>query len=86
MVCYVLNFQLQASFVNSLAVFRYDTLFDYGKDLQDDKAEEVVNRYHNKLMKDVQADLEAENEKRLNNGDLTYPYLLPKWLPNGIQT
>ena len=86
MICYVFNFQLQASFTNSLATFRYDTLYDYGNDLKDSKAKEVVNRYHRYLMNVVQPDLEAENKKRLYNGDLTYPYLLPKWLPNGIQT
>ncbi|XP_078383880.1 polyunsaturated fatty acid 5-lipoxygenase-like isoform X2 [Oculina patagonica] len=77
---------LQASFTNSLATFRYDTLYDYGNELWDKKAKEVVNRYHSHLMEVVQRDLEAENRKRLYNGDLTYLYLLPKWLPNGIQT
>ncbi|XP_078384528.1 polyunsaturated fatty acid 5-lipoxygenase-like [Oculina patagonica] len=77
---------LQASFTSSLATFRYDTLYDYGNQLPDGKARDVVNRFHHILMGALQPHLEEENEKRQQNGDLTYPYLLPKWLPNGIQT
>lgn len=69
-----------------LATLRFDTLYDYGNELQDSKAQEVVKRYYTYLMNVVQPGLETENEKRLSNGDLTYPYFLPKWLPNGIQT
>ena len=86
MACYVLTFQLQSSFVNGLASFRYDSLFDYYKELKDEAARKIVNKHFNRLREDVQPDLERENKKRLDNGDLTYPYYLPTWMTNGIQT
>lgn len=72
--------------MNALASFRYDTLFDYYNDLEGEAAKRIVNTHYNRLMGDVQRDLEDENRKRLANGDLTYPYYLPKWMTNGIQT
>jgi len=72
--------------VNALASFRYDTLFDYHDKLDDEEAKKIVRKYYNRLRETVQPDLEREDKKRLANGDLTYPYYLPSWMPNGIQT
>jgi len=77
---------LQGAFVNALASFRYDTLFDYHDKLDDEEAKKIVRKYYNRLRETVQPDLEREDNKRLANGDLTYPYYLPSWMPNGIQT
>ena len=80
------NFQVAASFSNSLATFRFDSLFDYGNELEDNKAVNLVNAYYSYLMRKVQPLLQERNKKREKSGDLTYPYFIPRWLPNGIQT
>ena len=85
MACYA-SFQLQSAFVSALASFRYDTLFDYHDKIDGEAAKRIVRKYYNRLMETVQPDLERENRKRLSNGDLTYPYYLPSWMTNGIQT
>ncbi|XP_078378230.1 polyunsaturated fatty acid 5-lipoxygenase-like isoform X2 [Oculina patagonica] len=77
---------LEASFSNSLGTFRFDTLFDYGNELDDRKAVNLVNGYYSYLMHVVQPHMQEENRKRQEKDDLTYIYLIPRWLPNGIQT
>lgn len=77
---------IEASFSNSLALYRFDTLFDYGNDLKDIRAVKLVNGYFSYLMNVVQPEMEDTNQKRKEKGDLTYPYLIPRWLPNGVQT
>ena len=72
--------------MNALASFRYDALFDYHDKLDGEEAKKTVRDHYNRLMETVQPDLKRENKKRLANGDLTYPYFLPSWMPNGIQT
>ena len=72
--------------MNALASFRYDTLFDYHDKLDDEAAREIVKKHYEILRETVEPDLKRENKKRLSNGDLTYPYYLPSWMPNGIQT
>ncbi|XP_031570628.1 arachidonate 5-lipoxygenase-like [Actinia tenebrosa] len=76
----------QASFGVSLATYREDSLFDYGKTLKDGKGRKVVSRYYNYLKDVVDPLLEMRNHKRLVEGHLTYPYMQPRWVPNGIQT
>lgn len=73
-------------FSNVLASFRFDSLFDYGNELQDIEAVNIVNRYYQDLMRIVQPQLQETNRKRKENGDLTYPYMIPRWIPNGVQT
>ena len=65
---------------------RYDVLFDYGKHLKDDRAKAVVNKYYDRLLGSITDEITARNQKRLQNGKLSYPYLLPKWMPNSIHT
>lgn len=77
---------VQGSAFNLLGVLRFDTLFDYGNELQDDKAVNLVNSVYIHLTKVVQPCLQRKNQMRKEMGDLTYPYFIPKWLPNGIQT
>jgi len=78
--------QIQNSAFNTLGVFRLDSLFDYGNDLQDVKAVNLINDYYSYLIRIVQPRMQEMNQKRKERGDLTYPYFIPKWLPNGIQT
>ena len=82
----VFHFQIETSFHNSLGSFRFDSLFDYGNELKDIKAVNLVNGYYSYLMQIVQPRMQEVNRKRKENDDLTYPYLIPRWLPNGIQT
>ena len=70
----------------SLGSIRYDVLFDYGKHLKDDRAKAVVNKYYGRLTGSINDQMSARNEERLKNGKLSYPYLLPKWMPNSIHT
>ena len=80
------KFQIHSSAFNTLGIFRLDRLFDYGNFLEDTNAVNLINRYYSKLMQVVQPKLQSLNRKRKDRGDLTYPYFIPKWLPNGIQT
>ncbi|XP_015779645.1 PREDICTED: allene oxide synthase-lipoxygenase protein-like [Acropora digitifera] len=77
---------IEASFTNSLALYRYDTIFDYGNNLKETRAVQLLNQYFGYLMNVVQPEMQLKNQRRKDNGDLTYPYLIPRWLPNGIQT
>lgn len=77
---------IQSAAFNSLGSFRFDSLFDYGNELDDTKAANLVNAYYCRLMDKVQPYLQARNRLREKNGYLAYPYFIPKWLPNGIQT
>ena len=79
-------FQLQSSAFLSLGEFRFDSLFDYGNELQDIDAANLVNDYYSYLMTIVQPHMQAENEMRKQTGYLTYPYFIPRWLPNAIET
>lgn len=77
---------IEASFVNSLGTFRFDSLFDYGNELEDPKATKVVNDFYCFLMRVLQPKMQLINRKREKYGYLTYPYFIPRWLPNGIQS
>ncbi|XP_044164783.1 allene oxide synthase-lipoxygenase protein-like [Acropora millepora] len=77
---------IEASFTNSLALYRFDTMFDYGNNLKETRAVKLLNEYFGYLMNVVQPEMQLKNQQRKDNGDLTYPYLIPRWLPNGIQT
>ncbi|KAJ7384832.1 hypothetical protein OS493_019509 [Desmophyllum pertusum] len=77
---------IQSSFSNSLGTFRFDTLFDYGNELDDIKAVNLINSYYGYLMEVVQPLMQDLNQERKDKGQLTYPYLTPRWVPNGIQT
>ncbi|XP_031574298.1 uncharacterized protein LOC116308077 [Actinia tenebrosa] len=77
---------LQMSNVMTLSTFRYDRLFDYGEHLDDPKARQVLYRYFSVLTEQVEPLLDERNKERLRDGHLTYPYLLPRWMPNGIQS
>ncbi|XP_068680871.1 allene oxide synthase-lipoxygenase protein-like [Montipora foliosa] len=77
---------IEASFTNSLALYRFDTIFDYGNNLKETRAVKLLNRYFGHLMNVVQPEMQEKNQQRKEDGDLTYPYFIPRWLPNGIQT
>jgi hypothetical protein len=67
-----------------LGTFRYDRLFDYGEFLDDPEARQVLYRHFSVLTEEVEPLLNERD--RLRDGHLTYPYMSPRWLPNGIQT
>lgn len=77
---------IEASFSNILSLFRFDSLFDYGNELLDPEAVKLVNGYYTYLMNVIQPQMQEKNRKRKEDNYLTYPYLIPRWLPNGIQT
>ena len=81
-----LTFQIEAGFSNGLAGFRFDSLFDYGNSLEDSKATNIINDHYSYLMRVVQPKLQERNKKRKDKDDLTYPYFIPRWIPNGVQT
>lgn len=70
----------------SLTNYRYDSLFDYGSQLPDKRGRDVMSKWFYFLQRLVQPKLEKRNQNRLKGDHLTYPYLLPRWIPNGIQT
>ncbi len=70
----------------TLGSMRYDVLFDYGKHLRDDRAKAVVNKCHRQLTTSINAEITARNNKRLAEGKMSYPYFVPKWMPNSIHT
>ena len=84
-LCFV-SFKIQAAFTMSLSTYRYDSLFDYGYFLDDKDGGRIASRHNALLASKTQRLLERRNEKRMGEGQLTYPYFLPRWLPNGIQT
>ena len=80
-----LTFQIWAGF-GGLTALRFDSLFDYGNSLEDSKAANIVNNHYSYLMRVVQPKLQERNKKRKDKDDLTYPYFIPRWIPNGVQT
>ncbi|XP_032236516.2 polyunsaturated fatty acid 5-lipoxygenase [Nematostella vectensis] len=77
---------LQLRVFISLGVLRLDHLFDYGPNLDDMRARAILSKHYDRLSRRVGGILEERNKNRYQNGHLTYPYLMPRWLPNGIQT
>ena len=71
--------------VYSLSSFRFDRLFDYGSWLRTSTGERIVKDFHNKLADDIEKVLKERNKARKEQGHLTYPYMQPSWLTNGIQ-
>ena len=71
---------------SSLATFRFDKLFDYGAELVDKRAGALIKLHYYRLAWSVEAQLKLRNKIRFARGQLTFPYLLPSWLPNGVQT
>ena len=71
---------------SNLATLRFDKLFDYSAELEDGEAGKVIKSTFERLSREIEHKLEKRNRRRLENGQLTFPYLLPSWLPNGVQT
>ncbi|EDO26239.1 predicted protein [Nematostella vectensis] len=78
--------ETQCAFTSSLGTFRYDRLLDYASFLEDRAARRVVYRNFCRLNELVEPLLIRINNRRLKDGHLAYPYFIPRWLPNGIQT
>ena len=86
-LCYFYFVQQEHGLVAlTLSNYRFDALFDYGSQLPDEGAREVISKWFNFLQRSVQPYIERRNRYRLAEGHLSYPYLQPRWIPNGIQT
>ncbi len=70
----------------TLGSIRYDKLFDYSDNLADDRAKELVKKYYDELHGDINKQILNKNIVRLREGKLIYPYFMPQWLTNSIQT
>ena len=70
----------------TLGSIRYDKLFDYSDTLKDDKAKKLVKKYYDDLHGEVNTLIMKRNFKRDLEGKFIYPYFMPQWLTNSIQT
>ena len=83
---FVVSLQAQALLATSLSNYRFDILFDYGDTLPDERGRVVISKWFYYLRRRVQPYIERRNRQRLEQDHLSYPYLSPRWIPNGIQT
>lgn len=74
-----------AELSSNLGGIHLDQLFDYSSKIEGRKAKEVVERFHDEL-KTVTQQIMQENEKRVDEGFLPYPYLLPEYVTNSAST
>ncbi|CAB3994831.1 arachidonate 5-lipoxygenase-like [Paramuricea clavata] len=81
---YSLKYQL--SLAMTLGSLRYDKLFDYSVNLVDEKAKVLVKKYYDELHGEVNKRIIKRNRKRQLEGKFIYPYFMPQWLTNSIQT
>ena len=76
----------QLSIAMTLGSIRYDRYFDYSDTLVDDRAKELVKKYYDELNDVVNKKIMERNFGRHLKGKPIYPYLMPQWLTNSIQT
>ncbi|CAB4035219.1 arachidonate 5-lipoxygenase-like [Paramuricea clavata] len=76
----------QLSIAMTLGSIRYDKLFDYSDNLADDQAKALVKKYYDELHGKVNKQIIERNCKRQLEGKFIYPYFMPQWLTNSIQT
>lgn len=74
-----------AELSSNLAGIHLDQLFDYSSKIEGKKAKELIERFHDEL-KTVTEQMMKENEKRVDEGFLPYPYLLPEYVTNSAST
>ena len=74
-----------AELSSNLGGIHLDQLFDYYSKIEGKKAKEVVERFHDEL-KTVTEQIMQENGKRVDEGFLPYPYLLPEYVTNSAST
>ncbi|EDO45753.1 predicted protein [Nematostella vectensis] len=77
---------VQSALGMNLASMFYDTLFDYGKELNDARARSVVTKHSADLNGWILKTIEKRNRKRYEQNHLSYPYLVPGWIANSIHT
>ena len=70
----------------TLGSIRYDKLFDYSDSLKDDRAKDLVKKYYDELQGKINTELIERNYRRELEGNFIYPYFMPQWLTNSIQT
>lgn len=74
-----------AELSSNLAGIHLDQLLDYSSKIEGKKAKELIERFHDEL-KTVTEQMMKENEKRVDEGFLPYPYLLPEYVTNSAST
>lgn len=70
----------------TLASIRYDKIFDYSDTMEDERAKKLVKKYYDELHGEVNNLIFERNCARNLDGNFVYPYFMPQWLTNSIQT
>ncbi|XP_047136503.1 polyunsaturated fatty acid 5-lipoxygenase isoform X1 [Hydra vulgaris] len=70
----------------TLASFRLNQLFDYSKKMSHSESRKLIREKFKKLNTCIQQELSARNRDRFKNGDLTYQYMEPRFIPNSIHS
>lgn len=74
-----------AELSSNLAGIHLDQLLDYSTKIEGNKGREVVAKFHDEL-KNVGQEITKANDKRVKEGFLPYPYLLPEYVSNSAST
>ncbi|XP_031565918.1 arachidonate 5-lipoxygenase-like [Actinia tenebrosa] len=77
---------IQTTITMTLTAMHFDSLFDYGNDLVDPSARDILYRHSGSINGNIKSVIESRNLNRLDDGHLPYPYLLPGWISNSIHT
>ena len=70
----------------SLGSIRYTKIFDYSENLVDPMAKELVEKYYREFHKNINDEIANRNKVRGHDGKFMYPYFMPEWLTNSIET
>lgn len=74
-----------AELSSNLAGIHLDQLLDYSSKIEGKKGKEVVAKFHEEL-KNVSEEITKANDKRVKEGFLPYPYLMPEYVSNSAST
>lgn len=74
-----------AELSSNVASIHLDQLFDYYGKLEDPTATKLVQKFYDDL-DDLTKSIVQENDKRVKDGFLPYPYFLPGFVSNSIST
>ena len=76
---------MQAAIASAVGTYRYDSMFDYWKNVKSSKLSYLVKEAHKELGI-VQHRINGRNKKRYERGWLTNPYMMRDWMPSSIST
>jgi hypothetical protein len=74
-----------AELSSNIASIHLDQLFDYFSKIEDKQGKELVQRFYDDL-DDVSKSILEDNDQRVRDGFLPYPYFLPGYVTNSIST